>query len=391
MLTDIAVRKAATKDKPYKLSDSRGLYLVINPNGSKLWRFDYKFEAKRKTASFGKYPEVGLAEARNKHQDFRKMVGGGVDPLLVKKQERAAVPTFAEVGRRWLAKQRKSWVPKYYGRIEKRLEDDIFTTPLGLMVITDIEPPELLKYIRRIENRGALETARRISNHCGAIFRFGIAEGICQRDPSADIRDAFEARPAVRHQPSIAEKELPEFLSRMNSSDLEDDTHDALLMVLLTIGRTDEIRFADADEFEDLDEAEPMWRIPPARMKMSRPHLVPLSRQAVEVVKRRLAKNPRGLLFARDTVSKTISENTMLYALYRMGYHSRATVHGLRGTFSTIAHENEWESDWIEMCLAHDQDNKVKAAYNSAKYLKQRRTLLQWWADYLDQRRAAAG
>lgn len=386
MLSDTSVRKAAPREKPYKLSDSRGLYLLINPKGSKLWRFDYRFDGKRKTMSLGAYPDVSLASARARHQEARTHIANGSDPMAARQSVPAAEHTFEEVGRRWLEAQRHSWADRYYQLSTKRLEAEIFPT-MGQRPIGEIEPPELLSHIRGIEARGAIETARRISNYCGGIFRFGIAEGVCKRDPSADIRDALKAKKPVKHRNAITEKELPNFLQKLDAYDLEGDTYDALLLVLLTAGRTEEIRFAHASEFEGLDTDSPLWRISPQRMKMQREHLVPLSRQAVDIVKRRITLNPNGLLFARNTKSGSFSENTMLYALYRLGYHSRATVHGLRSTFSTIAHEREWNTDWIELCLAHVDNNGVRASYNSAKYLRQRRDLLQWWADFIDTQR----
>lgn len=390
MLTDIALRNAGKRAKDYKLSDSKGLYVLVKKNGARLWRYDYRFHNRRKTMTLGSYPEVTLVVAREKHQAARDELASGTDPMIKRKRASVSAKSFEEVGRRWLAARKDGWSDKYYNEVVNRLEANAFPK-FGNLPIDRIEPPELLRYIREIEDRGVVYTAKRIKNHAGEIFRFGIAEGLCERDPSADIRGALKSAPPVQHLASVTEKQLPEFLRALDAYDFEADTYDAMLLTLLTACRTTETRFADAEEFENIDGDEPLWRIPPERMKMSRPHLIPLSRQAVAVVKRRLEKHPQGLLFARNTVSKTISENTMLFAMYRLGFHGRATVHGLRGTFSTIAHEHEWDSDWVEMALAHVEDNKVKAAYNAAKYVKQRRTLLQWWADFLDERRAAVG
>lgn len=387
-LTDIAVRKAVAREKPRKMSDSHGLYMLITTSGSKLWRYDYRYNGKRKTIALGVYPDISLATARERHQLARTELANGNDPMAARQSDKVAEQTFEEVGRRWLEAQRPSWADRYYQLSKKRLETDVFPT-LGQRPIAEIEPPELLEHIRSIERRGAIETARRISNYCGGIFRFGIAEGVCKRDPSADIRDALKAKKPVKHRHAITENELPRFLHKLDAYELENDTYDAILLVLLTAGRTEEVRFSHASEFEGLDTDNPIWRISAARMKMQREHLVPLSRQAVDVVKRRIAINPGGLLFARKTKSGSFSENTMLYALYRLGYHSRATIHGLRSTFSTIAHEREWNTDWIELCLAHVDGNGVRATYNSAKYLRQRRDLLQWWADFIDAQRAA--
>lgn len=386
MLSDVAARNAKPRSTDYKLTDSRGLYLLVRKNGTKLWRWNYRFEGRQKTMALGAYPDITLAVARDKHQAGRADLLNGLDPMRERHRAPVADNSFEAVARRWLAARQAGWSDKYYGEVVRRLEDYAFAR-FGNLPIDAIEPPELLRHIRAIESRGIVYTAKRVKNHCGEIFRFGIAEGVCMRDPSADIRDALQSAPPVQHFSALPESDLPEFLQRLYSYNLDEDTRDALLLTLFTAGRTTEIRFADASEFEDLEGTEPVWRLAPARMKMNRTHLVPLSRQAMEVVLRRLQINPKGLLFTRPTRAGTISENTMLYALYRLGYHSRATVHGLRGSFSTIAHEHDWESDWIEMSLAHVDENKVRSSYNAAKYLKQRRQLLQWWADFLDMKR----
>jgi integrase len=298
--------------------------------------------------------------------------------------------TFGALGRRWLATKKPGWVQRYHDRVSSRFQQDIFPR-IGHLPITEIEPPLLLKHIRAIEARGAIESARRLNGQCGEIFRFGIAEGICVCDPSADIRDALASKPRVEHQQSMKERDLSKFLRLLvDDNELVQDTKDAMLLTILTASRTEEIRFMDFSEFEDMDGDEPLWRIPPERMKKSRPHLVPLSRQAAEIVNRRLIAKPKGLLFAHSTRSGTISENTMLFGLYRLGYKGKATIHGFRSTFSTIANENNWNSDWIEMALAHAPGNTIRSTYNAAKYLPQRRDLLQWWADFLDEQRNKA-
>lgn len=386
MLSDVAIRNAKPRDADYKLTDSRGLYLLVRSNGSRLWRWNYRFQGRQKTMALGSYPDVGLSTAREKHQAARAELANGLDPMRERHRSVAVDNSFEAVARRWLEARKASWSDKYYHEVVRRLEDNAFAN-LGRLPINSIEPPELLRHIRDIEKRGVVYTAKRVKNHCGEIFRFAIAEGLCSRDPSADIRGALQSAPPVQHHSAIPEAELPNFLQKLYSYDLDEDTRDALMFTLLTASRTSEVRFAHSAEFEAIDGPEPIWRISAARMKMNRTHLVPLSRQALELVERRLSKNPNGFLFARPTRTGTLSENTMLYGLYRLGYHSRATVHGLRGTFSTIAHEHDWDSDWIEMSLAHVDENKVRSSYNAAKYLKQRRQLLQWWADFLDVKR----
>lgn len=385
MLTDVAIKKAKSNDRDYKLGDSGGLYLLVTKGGGKLWRFDYRFEQKRKTLALGKYPEISLLDARERHLAAKRQLANAEDPQAKKAVEKRKGVTFEALGRRWLANKQRAWVPEYYARIVSRFEDDIFPR-IGNLTASEIEPPTLLKHIRAIEARGAIETARRLNGQCGEIFRFGIAEGICIRDPAADIRDALAPSPRVKHVQSLSERDLPAFLHRLRAdTELEADTHDAMWLTILTAARTDEIRFADVSEFEDLEGDDPLWRVPANRMKKARPHLVPLSRQAAEIVKRRLQSRKGGLLFAHPTLSGTISENTMLFGLYRLGYKGKATMHGFRSTFSTVANENNWNGDWIEMALAHAPGNKMRSTYNAAKYLPQRRQLLQWWADYLDQ------
>lgn len=387
MLTDVAIRKAKPAQKAYKLADAGGLYLYVSPSGGKLWRFDYRFDNRRKTLAVGKYPDLSLLDARDKHREARSLLAKGSDPGEKRKVEKRAGETFESLARRWLKKKQAALSPAFFMRVENRFHDDVFPR-FGNLPAAEIEPPVLLRHIRAIEARGAIETARRINGYCGEVFRFGIAEGVCTRDPSADIRDALASPPPVQHQPSLKAKDLPEFLAKLSRADLHQDTLDAIMLTVLSAGRTDEIRFADADEFENLDSDEPLWRISAKRMKMSRPHLVPLSRQAVEIVKRRIAMHPEGLLFARRTKSGTIHENLMIFALYDLGYRGKATMHGFRSTFSTIANERGWNGDWIELALAHVEGSKVRAAYNAAQYLPQRRELLQWWADYIDEQRA---
>jgi integrase len=266
-----------------------------------------------------------------------------------------------------------------------RLEADIFPH-LGRDDIDAVEPPRLLEIVRKIEARGAIETAKRVKNHCSEIFQFGIAEGRCRRDPATDIRRALmKARPK-KHHPAIPPAEFPELVTKLKTYDGDEITRLALEFTLLTMVRTQETRFAQLSEFEGLEGQEPLWRLSPDRMKMSREHLVPLPHQAVAIIKRCKEISPGSqYLFPANTRHDVISENTMLYALYRMGYHSRQTTHGLRRCASTILNESgRFEPDWIETQLAHADDNKVRGAYNAAVYLKHRRKMLQWWADFVD-------
>jgi integrase len=246
----------------------------------------------------------------------------------------------------------------------------------------------LLEVVRKIEARGAIEMAKRVKNYCSEVFQYGIAEGKCRRDPATDIRRALmKARPK-QHRTALPPSEFPEFLANLNSHGDDEITKLALRFTLLTMIRTQETRFARRSEFEQLDGNKPLRRLSPDCMKMSREHLVPLPRQAVQIIQRLNELSPNSpYLFPANTRHGVISENTMLYALYRMGYHSRQTTHGLRRCASTILDETgHFEPDWIETQLAHVDQNKVRGAYNAALYLKHRRGMLQWWSDFIDQK-----
>jgi integrase len=397
-LSDTAVRKAKPEAKPYRMSDERGLYLLVQPDGAKWWRLDFTLAEKRRTMSLGVYPDVELGDARTKRDDARKLIAAGVDPVKERKGKASEDATsFKSVATRWLTSNRGHCYEHNYNVLERRLDRLIFPD-IGHRDIRTLEATDLLKVIRKIEAAGSGELPRRMNAICGTIFRFAVAEGLKVRDPSGDIRGALKKKPPVKHHAFIRAEKMGAFLDKLTTDiDDEPDTVDAMLLTILTVGRTSEIRFAEKGEFEALGTDSALWRIPAARMKKHREHLVPLSRQADELVRRRLASMRKGdsLLFERRTRSGVISENTMLFAMYRLGYRSRATVHGFRSTFSTHANEATkvvdgeevpmWHPDWVERCLAHVPDDQVRAAYNAAEYLPQRRRLLQWWANYLDE------
>lgn len=395
MLSPAAVQHAKPKDKAYKLSDGEGMYLLVNPQGGKYWRLDYRFENKRKTLALGVYPEVTLGAARRARDDARDRISAGFDPAAERKEEkRESDYLFESVAARWLASKAPSIDKRYRDLIQGRLERDILPK-LGKRPIGEIEPPDLLEAIRAIQARGALDAGRRIKNYCSDIFSYGIAEGICTRNPAADIRKALKSMPPAKRRPSIVYQNMGRFMAQLEDSDDTTLTKLAMRLTILTWVRTDETRFADFVEFEGLDTANPVWRLSADRMKMDKEHLVPLSKQAVAVIGRiRAMGREEGKLFGAKTVSGVISNNTMLFALYRLGYHSRATMHGFRSTASTWANEQTrmvgeeevrlYDSDWIERQLAHVEGNAVRGAYNAAEYLPQRRRMLQSWADWLD-------
>lgn len=398
-LSELAVRKAKPLDKPYRMTDDRGLYLLVQPDGAKWWRFDFTLAGKRRTMSLGVYPDVELGDARDRRDKARKLVVTGIDPVKERKSKATDESlTFKAVALRWLESNREHWSPHNFSVLQRRLERLIFPH-LGSRDIRLVEPTDLLATIRKIEAVGAGELPRRMNAVCGTVFRFAVAEGIKARDPSHDIRDALKKKPPVKHHAFVRPDKMGEFLAKLHTdTDDEPDTIDAMLLTILTAARTGEVRFADKDEFEALGTDGSLWRIPPERMKQRREHLVPLSRQADELVRRRIAALTKGdsLLFGRRTRSGVLSENSMLFAMYRLGYRSRATVHGFRSTFSTHANEasferepgffeRRWQPDVIERALAHFPEDQVRSAYNSAEYLPDRRRLMQWWADWLDE------
>lgn len=392
-LTDAGVRALKPRETSYKVADGGGLHLLITPAGGKLWRLAYRYGGKQKLLAIGAYPKVGLGDARLAREQAKRQIAAGEDPSAAKKQAKllakeAAGNTFSAIAERWHKARRARWTTDYGDRIWQRVQEHVLPE-IGALPIAEIEPPTLLAAIRKIEARGTIELAARVKNYCGQVFRYAIAEGLATRDPSADIREALKTKPPVKHRAALKAKDLPEFFERLERYDGAPLTALAIRLALLTFVRTDELRFAAWSELEDLAGKEPLWRIPAARMKgeasRKREHLVPLSPQAVDVLRRiREVQASPDLLFAAETRAGVISENTMLYALYRMGYQSRATVHGFRGTASTILNENGFRSDLIETQLAHVERNEVRAAYNSAAWLPERRAMMKWWADYLD-------
>ncbi|WP_374571924.1 tyrosine-type recombinase/integrase [Phenylobacterium sp.] len=386
-LSDAKLRSLKAADRPIKVSDSGGLHILVTPNGSKLWRLAYRFQGKQKLLALGSYPDVSLRDARLARDGAKDMLEQGEDPSHARKMEKrrarvAAGHTFRSVADDWFDGQKARWVASYADRLRRRLDDDLLRE-FGDRPIASIEPIEVLDAIRKIEQRDAIEMARRVLQMASAIFRHGVATSSCPRDPTADIRGALRAAPTPRRRAALKATELPEFVKRLEAYDGEPLTRLALKLVLHTFVRTHELRFAEWSEFEGLDGEEPPWRIPAGRMKMRREHLVPLAPEVVVTLQeiRKLAGRSQ-FLFPAPTRSRVISENTMLFALYRMGYHSRATVHGFRATASTILNEHQFNRDWIEAQLAH-AEGSVRSIYNAAEWLPGRREMLKWWSSYL--------
>ncbi|MBI5128936.1 MAG: integrase arm-type DNA-binding domain-containing protein [Rhodopseudomonas palustris] len=383
---------AKPEAKPYKRSAGGGLHLLVNPDGSKYWRLAYRFAGRQKTLAFGVYPTVGLSDARAARDAAKRDLASGRDPSAVKRQRKrearvAAENTFEAVALEWHEKWKRGRSEFYAGQIVRRLELDVFPQ-IGRLAIADIEAPEILDLLRRVEGRGRHETARRLRQLIGMIFRFAIVTGRAKRDPSADLKGALESPDRPKRHHAMPRKDLPGFLRSLDDYDGEMRTRLALKLVVLTFLRATELRAGRWDEIEDLDGPIPLWRVPAARMKMRRDHLVPLSSQAVAVL-HDLRKLPGSsdtpFLFPSPGREGVMSGNTLLFALYRMGFHGRATVHGFRAVASTILNEsNLFRSDWIERQLAHVEKNEIRAAYNAAEWLSDRRRMMDWWGDFIE-------
>ncbi len=386
-LSDAKARNAKPRAKPFKMSDGEGLFLVVMPSGSKYWRLRYFFADKEKLLALGVYPEVSLADARDRRAQAQRTLASGNDPADVKKEAKRLISlrtinSFEAVAREWMENRRHTLVPSSFKRTLARLERHVFPK-LGPSPIAEIAAPDVLAMLRAVEANGTLDTAHCVMQLCGQIFMYAIATGRAERNPVPDLRGAL--KPAVsKHYPFLNARDMPEYLRNMEAYDGNALTKLALRFLLLTFVRTSELRAARWNEIT-WEKAE--WRIPPERMKMKELHVVPLSTQAV-ITLRKIEKhtgNGQYLFPNHHNPAKCMSENTMLYALYRMGYHSRATGHGFRSTASTILNEHGFRADVIERQLAHTEQNDVRAAYNHAQYLPERHKMMQWWADYLDE------
>ncbi|MDE2012460.1 MAG: integrase arm-type DNA-binding domain-containing protein [Alphaproteobacteria bacterium] len=391
-LTDAKLRTLKPNRSPYKVSDGEGLFVLVSPNGSKLWRLAYRFQGKQKSLALGAYPAVSLLGARRAKDAARDQLLAGTDPAAERRSERhkrsiAAGNTFEAVANEWFKANSGRWVESYSSRLKSRLDDDLLPA-LGGRPIAEIEPLEVLGAIRTIESRGAVEMAKRIMQMASAIFRYGVATARCGRDPTVDLKGALKPGGPAKRRAALPSAELSEFMAKLNTYDGDVTTRLGLNLMVLTFVRTVELRFATWNEFENINAGEPLWRIPAERMKMRRPHLVPLAPQAVDALRElKRYSGKSGVLFPAQTRTGVISENTLLFALYRMGYHSRATIHGFRATASTVLNEHHFNRDWIEQQLAHS-DSSVRGIYNSAEWLQDRRKMMCWWADYLDWCRA---
>lgn len=388
-LDDRTIRFAEIRETPYKLTDGKGLFLLVQPNGAKYWRFRYRYAGKQKLLALGVYPEVSLSEARRGLDKARGLLRDGIDPSAQKKERRReartkAENTFEPIARDFISKKKASWSPRYAADMLHRLEVNVFPD-LGKRPIAEIEPPEILDCLRKIEARGAKDMAGRMRQICGQVFKYGVAKGACKRDVCADLSIAMESH-TKRNMAAVKPKELPQLLARIDAYEGELQTRLALQLIANTFVRTSELIGATWDEF-DLDEA--VWCISAERMKMKTEHLVPLAPQVLDILKTlRQINSGNGFVLTGANPAKHISNNTILYSLYRLGYHSRMTGHGFRSVASTALNESgHFTPDAIERQLAHCERNKVRGAYNRAEHMRERRAMMRWYADYLDELR----
>jgi integrase len=388
LLTNAACLNAKPESKPYRLADGAGLYLEIMPNGSKYWRFKYRFAGKEKRLAFGVYPTISLAVARERREAARKQLTDSIDPAAIKRERKQrialeAATTFELVGREWWENRRDGWSSGHAQDVLHRLEIDVFPR-IGKRSVSQISPPELLACLRRIEDRGAMELARRARQVCGQIFSYAIATGRAITNPATSLVGALKAF-KHGHFAAIEIDELPALLQALDRNDvrLYPLTRAATKLLMLTFVRTMELIGARWSEF-NLDAAE--WIIPAERMKMKRPHIVPLSRQALALLHEvHELTNWSEWVFPNQISPRLhMSDGTILGALKRLGYKGRMTGHGFRAlAMSTIKEKLGYRHEVVDRQLAHAPASKVDAAYDRAKFLDERRRMMQEWADYL--------
>lgn len=388
-LTDAKLRNLTDPGKHF---DGAGLYLELTPAGGRYWRMKYRHGGKEKRLAFGVYPAVSLKDARDRAASARKVLQAGDDPGELRKAEKAkavheSVNTLEAVARDWMKHQAARWEAETMGRIRASLEADIFPT-LGGRSMAGIKPSEVMAAIKKIEARGAGDQAGRVLQRVKSVYRWAVTHERIESNPMLDLVTSEILKPReVQHRAALPDRELPEFLGKLAAYDGDPHTVQALRLVMLTAARPGEVRGARWAEF-NLDAA--LWTIPPERMKMRTEHRVPLSRQALEVLHTmQPLSGDRELVFPSPVYpSKPLSENTFNSALARMGYKNTATAHGFRALFSTVANECGWNPDVIERQLAHKEQNEIRAAYHRSTYMQDRERLMQWWADYLDGRKA---
>ncbi|WP_341712576.1 integrase arm-type DNA-binding domain-containing protein [Erythrobacter sp.] len=391
-LTDMQIRNLRPMDKVIQHTDDRGLYVEVHPSGSKLWRFKYRYMGKQKRLALGRYPDVGLAEARQLRDDARRKLDAGADPLTERKREKlvaafSAANTFGDIAREYIDKRVAEGQSEATTQKANWLLEQL--RPIWTFPVTDIKPVDLLAALKRVEAQGKYETARRCRSFAGRVFRYAVATGRGESDPSAILRGALVVPKTKHHAAILDPKQLGELLRSMDNYSGHTITRLAMQVSPHVMTRPGELRMAVWSEI-DLDNA--VWKIPAERMKMRRPHEVPLSRQVVAYFRELFElTGPNGFVFpAFHTWRRPLSENTVNQCFRRMGYAvGEVTAHGLRTTASTLLNESgKWSPDAIERSLAHADANSIRGVYNRGRYWDERVAMHQWWSDYLDGLRA---
>lgn len=384
MLTNTAAKNAKAKDKDYKLGAGGGLFLLITKAGGKYWKLKYRIDGKEGRYSIGKYPDLSLKDAREKTLDVRKLIDQGIHPKLydrrVEQQRRTeASNTFRVISEQWLEIKNTQWSKPHANSVKRSLENNVYPE-IGDLSIKEIVPSDILQMLRKIEARGAYELTSKVYQRTRAIFRFAVTESIITINPAAELSDALKKAQHKNHN-HVSIDELPNLLKAIDTYDGHLVTKYALQLLSLVFVRTGELRTL---EWSDVNFEKKIIEIPSDRMKMNHPHIVPLSRQAIEILEELKDFGKQYIFQQQNNPRKPMSENTILFALYRMGYHKRMTGHGFRHVASTQLNEMGYRADLIEKQLAHGDRDKIRAIYNKAKYLDERADMMQAWADYLD-------
>jgi len=384
-LTARQVSTARPMEKAYKLADGGGLYLLVNPNGSRYWRMKYRYAGKEKLLSIGVFPDVTLAEAREKRVEAKRMLAAGNDPSVAKqaaKEERAREVnnSFELLALEWHEHKKPNWSSGYADDILEYLRKDIFPY-IGKKAITDIKPMDMLSVLRKMEERGVLDKLKKTRQACRQIFTYAVITGRAEFNPVADLAGALKT-PKQQHFPHLKASELGQFIEAVKNYSGSKVTQNATLILMYTGVRTIELRAAEWQEFDFKND---LWQIPKERMKMRRPHLVPLSNHVKAMLLEVQSLTGRGkyVFPGRNDAGKPMSEASINQVIKRVGYGGRATGHGFRHTMSTILHEQGFNTAWIETQLAHADKNTIRGTYNHAQYLEGRREMMQWYADLL--------
>lgn len=385
-LTVKQIDSSKARERDYKLSDGGGLYLLVKSNGSKYWRLKYRFDGKEKLFSIGVYPVITLADARRKRDDAKKLLSDGIDPGEKKKERRLSakaesVNTFKNIALEWYEGRKDRWSVGYREDMMDAFEKDVFPY-IGDRPITDIKPLELLEVLSIMEKRGATEKLKKVRQRCGEVWKYAIITGRAEYNPAPDLAGAFIPHKR-EHYAHLIVSELPDFLKSIDKYMGSQIVRTALRVLILTGARPGELRKAEWSEI-NFDKA--VWEIPAEKMKMRRPHIVPLSKQVIELLKQihPISGSYQYIFPSRTDYKKHISDMALNTMIRRIGYGGRATGHGFRHTMSTILHEQGYNTAWIETQLAHVDKNSIRGTYNHALYLDGRREMLQWYADYMN-------